>query len=52
VLLQLVHDVIGNEVAFILSETLSQAPNEFARLPQGKSNRKPQHVTTRPHVDE
>ncbi len=53
VLLQPMHDIIGNSVALFLGQLLAKIPHKFARASQRECDGKAQHVPTGAHsVDE
>jgi hypothetical protein len=49
VLLQTMHDIIGNSVAFFFRQPLTKTPHKFARALQRKRYGKTQHVPARAH---
>jgi hypothetical protein len=50
VLLQTLHDVVGDEMTLIFGETLAQSPNRLATPHERKRNRKPQSVPSGSHL--
>jgi hypothetical protein len=49
VLLQTMHDIIGNPVAFFFRQSFAKTAHEFARTSQRECYGKAQHVPTGPH---
>lgn len=49
-LLQSLHDIVSDEVAFVFAQTLAQSSNELARSSESESNREPQHVPSSAHL--
>jgi hypothetical protein len=50
VLFQLVHDIIGNPIAFFFGQFLAQAAHKFTRTPQRESDGKTQQIAAGTHI--
>ncbi len=51
VLLQTVHDIIGNSVAFFLAQLLAKPAHKFARTPQREGDSEAQQIAAGGHSD-
>jgi hypothetical protein len=49
VLLQAMHDIIGNSVAFFFRQFLTKSAHKFPRAPESKRDGEAQHVSTGAH---
>ncbi len=49
-LLQLMHDIIGNSVTFFFGQFLAKSAHQFARASQRECNGEAQQVSTGTHV--
>lgn len=48
-LLQTMHDIIGNSVALFFRQLLAKTPHKFARAPEREGDGKTQHVAAGTH---